>query len=488
VAGLALRWGTRLLRRASALRLLAGGRELAAAPPAGRRWLAPGVAGAALAGGGLAVVALRGTPVAGFFLGGTLLLVGLLAIVAWGLGRPGRGGAVRATLGRLALRNLRRARRRSLLVVALLASAAFLIVTVAANRRDLTRLDTRDRGSGAGGFTLIARATVPLHVDPSTRDGRRALGISPRGQRVLERATLLACPVSEGEEISCLNQQQPEVPRVLGVPPALIARGGFAFGRLATKGDPPANPWELLAAGGEPIPAFADAASAQWILKRGLGEVIEVPGVRGEPVRLRLVGLLTGSIFAGEVLVAEEHLARLRGGAGFQVLLIEPPPGESAAVAETLRRELGDLGLDVQRTADVLAGFARVQNTYLMTFGVLGGLGLLLGTFGLLAVLIRGVLERRGELALLVALGWRRRQLVQLLLVEHGVLLVAGLLLGAGPALVAVLPQLRSAQADVPWAFLAALLAGCAVLGLAACALAALHQTRRSLLPALRSE
>ena len=52
-------------------------------------------------------------------------------------------------------------------------------------------------------------------------------------------------------------------------------------------------------------------------------------------------------------------------------------------------------------TAERLAEFHAVENTYLSTFQTLGGLGLLVGTVGLAAVLLRNVLERRRELALL---------------------------------------------------------------------------------------
>ena len=65
-----------------------------------------------------------------------------------------------------------------------------------------------------------------------------------------------------------------------------------------------------------------------------------------------------------------------------------------------------------------MAGLLAVQNTYLSTFQSLGGLGLLLGTFGLATVQLCNVLERRGELALLRAAGFRRRTLVELVLLE----------------------------------------------------------------------
>ena len=74
----------------------------------------------------------------------------------------------------------------------------------------------------------------------------------------------------------------------------------------------------------------------------------------------------------------------------------------------TLEDALADFGADATGTAERLAQFHRVENTYLSTFQTLGGLGLLLGTVGLATVLLRNVLERRRELALLGAVGFRR--------------------------------------------------------------------------------
>ena len=73
-------------------------------------------------------------------------------------------------------------------------------------------------------------------------------------------------------------------------------------------------------------------------------------------------------------------------------------------------------------TADNLAAFHRVENTYLSTFQALGGLGLLLGTLGLGAVLLRNVMERRKELALLRAVGYRPEHLRTMVIAENAFL------------------------------------------------------------------
>ena len=81
-----------------------------------------------------------------------------------------------------------------------------------------------------------------------------------------------------------------------------------------------------------------------------------------------------------------------------------------------------------------------MENTFLMTFQALGLLGLVLGTIGLGTVLLRNVLERRRELALLQAAGYRRRHLMVMVAAESVFLLVCGLTLGAACAALAIAP------------------------------------------------
>jgi ABC-type antimicrobial peptide transport system permease subunit len=173
---------------------------------------------------------------------------------------------------------------------------------------------------------------------------------------------------------------------------------------------------------------------------------------------------------------------------GYRYFLVESAPEQVTDVQNTLERELGDYGFAAETTGRRLADFLAVQNTYLLTFQTLGGLGLLLGTFGLAAVQLRNVLERRRELALMQATGFRRGTLAWMVLLENGFLLFAGLGFGAAAALVAVLPHIVAGGATIPWTFLAASMAAVFGVGLVA-GLAAVRSTLRApVLSALREE
>jgi ABC-type antimicrobial peptide transport system permease subunit len=157
-------------------------------------------------------------------------------------------------------------------------------------------------------------------------------------------------------------------------------------------------------------------------------------------------------------------------------------------VSRTLSRALEDVGLDLSPAPERLALFNTVENTYLSIFAVLGGLGLLLGSVGLGVVVLRHVLERRGELALMRAVGFRGRTLQWLVFSEHSLLLVLGLAVGIVAALVAVLPALGSPGTDVPYGSLVLTLAAVFASGFVWTWAATALALRAPLLPALRNE
>src|SRR5262249_51594498 len=115
-------------------------------------------------------------------------------------------------------------------------------------------------------------------------------------------------------------------------------------------------------------------------------------------------------------------------------------PVKASEVAATLEDKLSDFGFDAIGTEEKLAGFHQVENTYLSTFQTLGGLGLLLGTLGLATVLLRNVLARTRELALMRAVGFELSHRSLMVIADTAVLLGCGLLTGVLCELLAIIP------------------------------------------------
>jgi putative ABC transport system permease protein len=473
-----------------------GGVEMPALPGTGAvRWNVLIAAGCGLAALGLATAGwiARESQQPGLFFGaGALALAsGSLGLRAWFRRRPGAAGrSGPRSVGALAMRGLTRRPSRSMATVLLLASAAFLLVVVAANRLDAGRQAT-DRGSGTGGFTLWGESTLPITQDLSTAKGQEFYGLDPKE---LSEVSVVSFRVRDGDDASCLNLNRAQQPRLLGVDPAALAqRGAFTFTAIA-RGTTVTNGWLALnpgvpasAAEIPEFPAIGDANSIQWAMGKKVGDTLDFMDERGRPFRLRLVGAVANSILQGSLVVSQEALARLYpSDSGYRVFLVDAPATNATALSALLTRALSDTGLQMTPTTDRLARFNAVQNTYLNTFQILGGLGLLLGSVGLGVVVLRTVQERRGELALMQAVGFERKTIRRLVLTEHLVLLFLGLALGVVSAVVAVLPTVLRPGSGIPWTSLAVTLLVVGVNGSAWTAIATQRALRGDLLSGLR--
>ena len=459
--------------------------------PRARHWLGLPLAAASGLGAmglaGWALIAGQTSNAGAFFGAGALLLIAGIGFASWWLGSL---GSVRAkmllTLDSLAIRGSARRRKRSVATIALLASGSFVILAIGVFRLDANS-NAASRSSGTGGFALIGESTMPIVRDLNTVAGYQAYGLSASD---LAGVKFAAMRVHDGDEASCLNLNRAQQPKLIGVNADMLA-GRFTFTE-AVKGHNRNEGWSLLrtaAAGPDEIAAIGDANSIEWALGRKIGDTLDYTDERGRNFKVRLVGAVANSILQGSLIVDEEQFVkRFPSESGYRMFLIDAPTNSIARVSATLSRALQDAGLDLTPAPVRLDAFNAVQNTYLGAFQILGGLGLLLGSAGLGVVVLRNVMERRGELGLLLAEGFQKRTIGRLVLTEHILLLAFGLVVGGVAAAVAVLPTLLSPGMRLPFGSLAVTLLAVVANGLIWAWLATRHALRGNLLEALRNE
>ncbi len=390
------------------------------------------------------------------------LLLGGVLFGGWWVARTANGDQTGMTVASLARRNNARRRARSLAVAGALGAGVFMVVGAGAFLQP-AQPEVSANDSGAGGFNLFAQTAVPLPTSLNAEDAAEEYGLAPE---LLNDVHTVPFRVVPGDEASCLNLNQAQQPRLLGVDPAEL-EGRFRFAQ--SEADIPPD-WSALYADLPEgvLPGIVDLDTLLWSLKQPLGSTLQLTDSRGDPLNVRLVAAVKDSIFQGNVIVDQarllEHYPDLEGHGFF---LIQTPPERATEVSESLSRALGDYGFTASSTARRLAQFNAVENSYIAIFQALGGLGVLLGTLSLGLIVLRNILERRGELALLQASGFSRKGLRSLLQRETRWLVGIGLGSGLITALLAVLPALQLLQpGQIPWlAFVLGLLTALAALG-----------------------
>jgi len=494
IALLAMTWTLHRQMRGSAHSLLSGSESSTTlkSDTIKRRWVWRALSLLSLAGGLLLMMISRtlgSEAMAGAFFGaGVLLLVSIMIWLRMALRRLGaQPDRPLHSLLSLALRNSARRWGRSMAVVAMLACGVFMVVAVGANREDLGE-GADKRTSGTGGFALYAESSVPVVQDLNSDAGRHAWGLEAS---ILNETRFVPMRVRDGDDASCLNLNHAQEPRIIGVQvDALAERGAFAFQQVQQT-NYSQRPWDLLQQdlGNGVIPAVGDYPTVFWGLGKRIGDDLIYHNRSGKEVRLRIVAMITSSMLQGNLIISEAAMERwFPEVEGYRAWMIDAPSHTQAQVSGHLTQRLANAGLSVETAVGRLTAFGQVENTYLSIFLVLGGLGLVLGCAGLGLIVVRNLLERQGELAMLRAVGFSRRALMKMVCLEHVFLLGAGLLAGMSCALIAVAPTLRMASGQLPFglpAILMLMIGGSGVLWMA---IAARFALRGMILTPLRNE
>ena len=366
---------------------------------------------------------------------------------------------------RFALKNAARQPGRSTTCVKTVSLACCIIVAVGVNRHDAPP-ETE--------YAFVAESVLPLHHSLSTPDGRFELGFSEKDSELLSKSEIFPFRVLPGEDVSCLNLYQPQKPQILGAPDTILN----------------GSPWykiKVVQPEGGRAPAIGDIKSLRWILHHNPDDAFIVQDEFGKPLSLELE-TIENSLFQSQLIISEANFTKyFPSQSGYQFFLIKTPPTLREETAQVLEKTLGDYGFDLTSASARLASYRAVENTYISTFQSLGGLGVLLGTFGLALILFRNIIERRGELATLRAFGFRRQLLSRMLFLESCFLLAVGMLIGIVAGLVAILGS-QGHLPSFPWVSLTITLLFIFGFGIIANAIAVAVALRSPLLSTLKSE
>lgn len=366
-----------------------------------------------------------------------------------------------------------------------------MLVAVQGNQRDIPH-DSRDHASGTGGFRYWAETSLPLYKNINSSMGREHYGFD---EEDFEGVELVPIRIQAGDEASCLNLNRAQQPKLFGIDPVLLSqRRSFTFSSIAdtsrkTKG------WLVMDESIQNvddklirIPTVGDVNTITWALGKNIGDTVYIRNSRNEDIGLDIVGMISNSILQGGLVISEANMTRYFPSAGGYNACLIDLPDERKDFSAIISRGLEDYGLQITTAADRLDAFNVVSNTYLAVFQSLGGLGLVLGCIGLGVVVLRNVLERRRELALMRAVGFTMRQLRTMILREHQILLFTGLFFGVLAGLVAVLPVLATSGRLFPWKSMTISLAAMLINGLLWIRIATLISMKGQLLKALRNE
>lgn len=402
-----------------------------------------------------------------FFALGFFLLTGLVvtpSILLAGIRCDGRGAAVTGI--KMAFDRPARA----LVVIGACAFPVYALSAAAAN-------------TGVGGWAT-GRSGPTGGIDYVVATGRVA---NPEEIAALTRrlggAVVYPLTISDGAAISCLNIAEPVLPAFIGVSDALIASVRFRL--RVPKGCKEANPWAALQKTDDGfVPAVVDAASATWILKKGLGDTMAVGLADGRMLNVRICALIEKSFLADTILIHENRFReRLAPRDGCNYFLIANAGMDAAGVGAVF----AEFAPSVTKTEDRLAELAAVERAYTASFVAVSALGVLVGMIGLALAYWQHYFENRQSVGLLLALGLPRSKIRRMLFAGNLVLTLCGILSGVAAGLFSGLPAIAEGISDFRFAPFGVIIGIVLTVGIAASGLSVGAPDDRKIVKLLRN-
>jgi putative ABC transport system permease protein len=260
---------------------------------------------------------------------------------------------------------------------------------------------------------------------------------------------------------------------------AVVGADMAADGRLSFVAGDRLAALAALDAGGATIVPAALAAR----LDLAVGQVLVVPTADGRRLDLKVAGIVERSIpgRSGEaMLVGWTDATTSLGVAGADVYALRFAPDAPASARDTLRTTADSLALEVVPLERIEGAISDALGRIFGLFDALAAVAVLIAALGIVNTLTMNVIERVREIGILRATGMTRTQVWRSVVVEAGVLGLAGALLGIvlGLLVGALMVGLAGGRVDVaggiPWSIVGLAL----VLGVVVAMLAAAYPAR----------
>ena len=147
--------------------------------------------------------------------------------------------------------------------------------------------------------------------------------------------------------------------------------------------------------------------------------------------RVTVAGVLNSFLLGTGIMGTNQFLSKYFHVGSGQFSLVKVTSGTNpSSVANIMKRDFAQLGLATIVIPVLISDFIQVGQSFLGVFEAFLALGLVVGIAGLGIISIRSVVERRKEIGVLRAIGFRKRMVLSAFLLENSYVALLGILIG----------------------------------------------------------
>jgi len=231
------------------------------------------------------------------------------------------------------------------------------------------------------------------------------------------------------------NESNPST--LIGFDESMLSAGGFSLQKRAEGYETDADVWRALSS--DPTLAVMDGSVVPQMYGPQYGtffvnvdDLISVEFQNGNSTQLTVVGIMD-QIFLQGVFTSASFVASEAVEVNTNIFYIATSQSSSlpdADVAKQLEKQFVEYGFMTFVIKDAVEEFMSTVSSIMQLMEVFLGIGLVVGIAGLGIITIRNVTERRQEIGVMRAIGFQRRMILEVFLLETSFVSLLGIFLG----------------------------------------------------------
>jgi putative ABC transport system permease protein len=247
---------------------------------------------------------------------------------------------------------------------------------------------------------------------------------------------------SEGNDFMVPGSMEMEQYQLLGVSDTFLSNNDFTLMERDDRYETDREAWEALRENSTYciidgsklgyMEGDVDPSETIEIVGAYVGGTITVTDMSGQNRTqvLTVIGVMDQIFFFHGIMLNKDVVKNEYGGVE-SLLLIELGEGEDIdTVAKAFEKTYLELGLQTSDLAEIINGFISLFNNMLYLMQGFLGIGLLVGIAGIGIISYRNVIERRQQIGMLRAIGFRRSMVAKSFLIETSFITILGILIG----------------------------------------------------------
>jgi ABC-type antimicrobial peptide transport system permease subunit len=392
-------------------------------------------------------------------------------------------------LSQLAKKNAARSPKRTMLSVFLFSLTLFVLVSLTINLQGAVFDLDRVLEESGGGYEILGESQSPIFANLADEESRENSGIQ---DNVFDELEISQFKIKGDVGGTCSNLNRAASPRLMGANESFFDSNSFVFVSNSELPGGMKNPWLLLEEdmGSDVVPAIGDYNTVVWILGLELGSITTVLNEEGDEIQLEIVGIIGNSIFPGTFIIWDQNFDSMYPTErGFNMFLFKSQASNLKPQILQLEGALSDYGFDAVSVESQVVELIETENTYISVFQVILVFGLVIGTLGFGIVASRNALERRREIGILRAMGFKQNTVLKALLYENSYVVISGIVIGFASGILASSIYLVKLNVDVlswPWLYVAGLCLISYVIAIISSLMPTLKSSKMSVSEALR--